>query len=175
MRKLFVILFFASLLLSASTSQQSSDDTNAKIKTVFLYNFTKYIEWPKQYKEGEFVIGVLGSNGSLLKELDKMSYTKKAGNQNFHIKAFSSISDIGKCHILFIPSENGQYLSEVTEKLKGKSTLIVTEKPGLAKQGAAINFVIQNNKQMFELNKANAEKHHLFVSSNLSALAIVVE
>lgn len=164
------------MFLSANTIRlQPPDDINAKIKSVYLYNFTKYVEWPKSYKEGNFVIGVLGSKASLVEELNKMASTKKAGNQRFEIKMLSSLTDVGNCHILFIPSENVQSLSDVVGKLKGKSTLIVTEKPGLAKQGAAINFVIQNNKQMFELNKTNAEKYNLFVSSNLSALAIVVE
>ena len=39
-----------------------------------------------------------------------------------------------------------------------KNTLIITEKPGLAKQGSGINFVIENNKQKFEMNKTNIEK-----------------
>jgi hypothetical protein len=60
-------------------------------------------------------------------------------------------------------------------KIRGKSTLIITEKPGLARQGAAINFVVQENKTKFELNKGNAEKYDLKVSSNLLSLAIVVD
>jgi hypothetical protein len=71
--------------------------------------------------------------------------------------------------------ENSAMLPDVLKKMKGKSTLIVTEKLGLAKQGSAINFIIENNKQRFELNKSNIEKYNLKVSSTLEALAIKVE
>ena len=46
-------------------------DTNAKIKAVYIYNFTKYIEWPKEYREQIFVIGVLGES-ALFDELKTM-------------------------------------------------------------------------------------------------------
>lgn len=173
MKKLLIILV-AFLSMSADMRLQQ-EDTNAKIKAVFLYNFTKYIEWPPAYKEGNFVIGVLGSNATLMSELNKLASAKMAGTQKFEIRNLTSFEGATKCHILYIQPEKGGELSEVISKVKGKSTLIVTEKPGLARQGAAINFVVQDNKTKFELNKANAEKYNLKVSSNLSSLAIVIE
>lgn len=151
------------------------DDTNAKIKAMFLYNFTKYIEWPSAYKEGNFVIGVLGNNANLMAELNKMAAQKTAGTQKFEIRSLSSVDGASKCHIVYIQPDKGGELPEVIGKLKGKSALIITEKPGLARQGAAINFVVQENKTKFELNKGNAEKYNLKVSSNLASLAIVVD
>lgn len=154
--------------------KKDSTDTNAKVKSVFLYNFTKYIEWPTQYKKGNFVIGLLGASSSLAAELDKMATSKSVGDQKFAIKKYSSVNGMDPCHILFIAPDCTIPFSEITSKLKGKATLIVTEKPGLAKQGAAINFVVIDNKQKFELNKANAEKYSLKVANSLSQLAIVV-
>lgn len=150
-------------------------NTNSKIKAVFLYNFTKYIDWPDKYKQGNFVIGVLGTT-SFYNDLSALVHNKKVGNQEFEIKSFTNAESVsGLCHILFIPAENSALLPEVLKKMKGKSTLIVTEKLGLAKQGSAINFIVENNKQRFELNKSNIEKYNLKVSSTLEALAIKVE
>ena len=39
-------------------------------------NFTKLVEWPQTYREGEFVIGVIGSS-PIYTELEKMAKTKK--------------------------------------------------------------------------------------------------
>lgn len=149
-------------------------DTNAKIKAVFIYNFTKYIEWPAADQVGEFKIGILGENPPLFNELDKMSKVKKVANRSFSIKSYSKISDIDKPHILYIPEDSTEMLQAAVKKLSGKSTLIVTEKPGLAKQGSAINFVIVGNRQKFELNKANVSKHNLKVASALENLALLV-
>lgn len=148
------------------------EDTNAKIRAIYLCSFTKYFDWPPAYKEGDFIIGIYGSNPSLYSELTRMASTKTVGSQKYDIKSISSTSGLGKCHILFVTADKSDRLNEIVGSLKGKSTLIVTEKTGLAKQGAAINFVIMDNKQKFELNRSNAEKYNLKVSSNLATLAI---
>lgn len=154
---------------------QDPNASNAKLKASYIYNFTKYINWPDKYKEGNFVIGVLGTS-TFYNDLTALLSTKTVGNQKFEIKSFTSAETVsGICHILFVPTENSGMLPDILKKMKGKSTLIVTEKPGLAKQGAAINFIVENNKQKFELNKSNIEKYSLKVSSTLTSLAIAVE
>lgn len=154
---------------------QDPNSSNAKIKAMFIYNFTKYIDWPDKYKQGNFVIGVLGTT-PFYNDLTSLLSKKNAGDQKFEIKSFSSVeSASGMCHILFIPSANSSMLPDVLKKMKDKCTLIVTEKSGMAKQGSGINFVVENNKQRFELNKTNIEKYNLKVSSTLTALSIAVE
>jgi len=174
-RTLLLVIAFLCISSGFSFQQPVRDDTNARMKAAFLYNFTKYIEWPEAYREGNFVIAVYGSSPSLLTELRNMTSTKSLGSQKFEIKSVSSLEAVGKSHILFIPQETSYTINEVTGKLKGKSTLLVTEKSGMAKLGAAINFVVIENKQKFELNKSNAEKYNLKVSSNLLSLAIPVD
>jgi len=171
--RIFLAIAIAFTFLSAQRIDPK-EDTNAKIKAVYLYNFSKYVEWPDDYKSGNFVVTVVGSNSSLLSELDKMAQ-KKVGSQTISIKNISSCSALEKSNIVFVPFESSGQLIDVISKCKSQSTLIVTEKAGLAKQGSAINFIIKENKQLFELNKANAERYKLKVSSNLSALAITVE
>ena len=152
-----------------------SEEANAHVKAIYIYNFTKYIEWPQDYKEGNFVVGVLGSNAALLNELTKMASSKTVGSQKIEIQTVSSVADAPKCNIIYILSDNSSQLSDISGKLKGKSTLIVTDKPGMAKQGSAINFVILENKQKIELNKANIDKYKLKVASTLVEMAIQVK
>lgn len=177
MKKLIAILFILTLFISTAFSpniRRQKVDTNAKIKAVFIYNFTKYIEWPSDYQDGEFTIGILGENEALYKELDNMSKVKKVANRSFSIKKIASVNDIGKPHILYIPANSKISLATAVLQVKNKSTLIVTEKPGLAKLGSAINFIIVGNRQKFELNKSNAERHNLKVASVLEKLAVLV-
>ena len=177
MKKLISIVLIVILTISTAftpTTSSLNTDTNAKIKAVFIYNFTKYIEWPEEYKTGEFTIGILGENSALFSELDKMSKVKKVSNQSFVIKSFTDPSQLDNPHILYIPEDSTDQLKKAIDRLKGKSTLIVTEKPGLAKQGSAINFVVQGSRQKFELNKANVTQRNLKVASALENLAIPV-
>lgn len=172
LKRLLIVSFFALLGLR---SQAQLADPVAKIKVMFLYNFTKYIEWPQDYKQGDFVIGILGtSSENVTKELEKLAITKKAGIQNIVIKTYNSVAEIEKCHMLFIPEGKSTSLDDAMAKCRKTSTLIVTEKDGLAKKGSAINFVVKDNKQNFELNKGNIERYNLNVSSSLLSLAIQV-
>jgi hypothetical protein len=165
---------FALYAASSPNTLPQGTDTNAKIKAVFIYNFTKYIEWPSEHKGGEFTIAILGRNNALYDELNKMSQIKKIANQSFSIVSYNSISEIKIPHILYIPSDSTEELARAVEKLRGKSTLIVTEKPGMARKGAGINFVVIGSRQKFELNKSNVEKHNLKVASTLENLAVLV-
>lgn len=150
-------------------------DTNARIKTVFIYNFTRYIEWPEQARTGNFVINIYGSNTALIAELNSMAKTKMVGAQKIEVRNTSVLEGIGNPHILFVCGDQPTPLADIVNRLKGKNTLIVTERPGMARQGAAINFVVVQNKQKFELNKNNAEKYNLKVSTTLVQLGIPVE
>lgn len=150
-------------------------DTNARIKSVFIYNFTRYIEWPVDYQTGNFIINMYGNNPAMLAELNAMAKTKTVGTQKIEIRNTTSLDGIGKSNILYVTPDVTTPLNDILAKIKGKSTLLVTEKPGLAKQGSAINFIVVESRQKFELNKANAEKYNLKVSAQLVTLSIPVE
>ncbi|HEY6159823.1 MAG TPA: YfiR family protein [Bacteroidia bacterium] len=177
MKKLIALILVSFFFVSADLVRfhpPGPGDAPTKIKATFLYNFTKYIEWPEDYKQGNFVIGVMGNN-TLYNDLNTFFSTKTLGTQKYEVKLFAKASDITRCHMIFIPADYTGSVNEVIAKVKGKSTLVVTDKAGMAKQGAAINFVSIDNKQKFELNKTNVEKSDLKVSSSLISLAIVVD
>ncbi|CAN5807083.1 hypothetical protein BH11BAC7_BH11BAC7_12800 [soil metagenome] len=175
MRRL--LIFLSLLVFPAVFGFQTipNGDTNARLKSVFIYNFTRYIDWPADYKAGDFVINMFGTNAAMLTELNKMATTKTVGTQKIVIRNTTTLDGIGKCHILYVCNDVSTPISDILVRLKGKATLLVTEQPGLAKKGSAINFVVVENRQKFELNQMNAEKNNLKVSSSLLALAIPVE
>ena len=171
LKKLYIVFSFV-VLSSMAWGQMDPKATEAHIKVVYLYNFTKYVEWPPNYQDGDFIIGVLNGSATFMNELNKMATSKTAGSHKFIVKNYKTAAEIGKCNILYIPESSNALLGDAIKKIKGLSTLLVTEFVGDAKKGAAINFVVKDNKQEFELNKGNAEKCKLVVSSGLAALAI---
>lgn len=168
-------MFLFVLAFVSLSFQQQGFDPNAKVKAIFLYNFTKYFEWPKNMKSGNFIIQVIGTNTSLNQELNKMATSKQIGNQKLEIRNTTTYDATIQSHIIFLLNESSDKLKEIVTKTKGKGTLIVTEKTGLAKTGSAINFVVAENKQKFEYNKANAVKAGLKTSDELKSLAIAVD
>jgi hypothetical protein len=170
--KIFLSATF--LALSSFTLPLLQDtDTNAKLKATYIRTFIRNIDWPESYKDGDFVIGVLG-NSNITQKLNEMAASQKADNQQFSIVKFDNVSAISKCHILIIPTEASADLPQVQNKLKNSSTLIVTDKPGLVRQGSGINFIIQNYKIEFELNKTIIEKQNLKLSTQFPKFAVAV-
>ncbi|MCG8318909.1 MAG: YfiR family protein [Cytophagales bacterium] len=144
-----------------------------KFHSIFIYNFSKFIQWPAAYKKGDFVIGVLG-NSPVTRHLRSMAASKKVGSQRFSIVSYKNPGDIQRCHILYIPTEQSSMLEECKANLTGTATLIITDKPGLGKDGSGINFLIVDGKPKFELNKSAAEERNLKVSTELAKLAILI-
>lgn len=170
MKKLLSVLSL-SLFLSIGAFGQFEQSV-AKIKVAFIYSFSRLIEWPPDYREGDFVIGVINASPALLTELNSLTQ-KTSGKQHFVIKNFKSVEEIDKCNILFIPENSNSFLAEALKKIHGTSTLLITEAEGDIKKGAVINFIVKDNKQNFELNKPNADKIHLIISSSLKTYAAV--
>ena len=149
-------------------------DTRSPVKALYLYNFATLIDWPTDYRKGDFIIGVYGSKEGVYDNL-KMKFEGKAiGSQEIVVKSYSSSSQISKAHILYVTPKNSSQISSLNSQFKGKSTLIVTERIGNLSKGAAINFIVKGSSQKFEINKSNAKKHKLVIADRLLNLAINV-
>lgn len=170
MKKVSVVLI--GIMLTVMSFQQAFAQKE-KYQSIFIYNFSKYVKWPDNMNSGKFIIGVLG-NSVIQNELKEMAASKQVNGMPIEVKQCSSVADIKGCHILYIASSESGKLDQVVTQTQSQSVLIVTDKPGLAKQGSAINFVEVEGKIKFELNQGNAESHGLKVSGSLSSLAIMV-
>ncbi len=150
---------------------------NAKIKSVFIYNFTRYFEWPKNKQEGVFTIYVVGKNDNLVNELKTLASKKKVGNQEIEIKNTSTfdVSNLANSQIVYFLNDATKSQGDGVSKSKGKGLLVVSESAGLCKQGSAINFTVVENKVKFEYNKNNAIKLGLKTNDDFKALAINIE
>jgi hypothetical protein len=145
--------------------------TIPKAQTLFIYNFSRLIEWPANYRTGNFIIGILGSS-EVANELEVYTKGKKVGTQNIEIIRYKAVTEIQNCHILFVPFSKTKQISEVLSSMNGKSTLIITEKNGGLDEGAAINFIILEDKMRFELKPENANKYGIKFSSKLQEMSL---
>ena len=93
------------------------------------------------------------------------------GSQKIEVQNHPSIKESEKANIIFLTPEKSHFLTDAVAKFKGKGTLIITEKTGLAKVGAAINFIVEDNQPKFELNKTAVAKAGLNISSSLEKMA----
>lgn len=169
MKRLFLVIGLIVGLTGFSHAQKE------KYQSLFIYNFTKYIKWPDTYNPNAFVIGVVGAS-TIINDLTEMAETKKQtlSGATLQVKKYNSIEEIGTCHILFVSGNIIDKIAQIETKTAGKPILIVADTPGMATQGAAINFVEKDGKIKFELNQGQATKRGLNIASSLVSLAIVI-
>lgn len=165
------VAFLFILILGVTFGATAQSTT--KYQALFVYNFTRFIEWPSNGST-DFVIGVLGKS-SIFSELQNIASAKKVGNQTIVIKQFSSSSDVVPCQILFVSSEVTSQISQIAASLQSKNTLIITDRPGLTGKGAGINFVIDDGKQKFEISKSNVAKTGLKMNKQLLDMAMLTD
>ncbi len=154
------------------SDSKEKTDNNAKIKAVFIYNFTKYIEWPEEVKEGDFKIGVY-NNPDLLAELETTAQVKKIGRRKMEIIPIKELNQVNDLHILYVGDFNQFGMDEIYLQIGNKPTLLVTSKAN--NPGSMINFIVIGKRQKFELNKTECKKQNLSVNPTLANLAINVK
>lgn len=167
MRNLLALLLFVGLGSSSLRAQ------NYQTYTLYMHGFAKFVLWPEEDKKTDFEIIVLGES-PVTAELQKMAEKKKVGDRAIKIVKINAISEFRKGHMLFIPSTLSAQLGDVLSKLGDKSTLVVTEQPGLGLKGSDVNFIMKDGKLAFELNQAALSKHKLKAASELTRLAILI-
>lgn len=140
-----------------------------RYQALYIYNFTKYIQWPNAGQQ--VVIGVLGS-GTINRELEKMVDSKRGDKLKF-VK-LSSFDKLGDCNIIFVAKDQERNLKLVLEKTEGKSILIISEDEKSVEKGAGISFFLEDDKLRFSINKSAVESRKMKISGSLLTLARVI-
>lgn len=161
-----ILLFFLVALIGKFSYGQSSI---SKAQANFIYNFTKFFDWPQSEKTGDFVIGVYGSR-DLANELEKVTKGKKNVTQDIVVKNFSTMNQITKCHVLFVDNTFTSKISGIHSK-SGVHTLIIGDGGAAIKNGAIIQFMVESNRLKYAFSKDNALKHGLKFHSKVSEMA----
>ena len=144
-----------------------------KVKSAFLYKFSKYVQWPDLDASQDFKIAVLGDS-PLLPLLEEISGRPTDGKK-IRVEHLRGVEEIGSCQILFIPAGEKERIDGILKKVAGRSILTVGESKGLAARGVAVNFVVVEGRLRFEINRRAAARAGLQISSELLKLAILVE
>lgn len=147
-----------------------------KIHSVYIYHLTKYFIWPQDFSQKNFIIGVFGrESAEVSKELKAMAEIRKANGQEIVIKRFNTPDEVSPdCHILYVPYESSNYLSDILRKTQKHPVLVITAKEGLGRVGSPVNLITIDGKISFELNVDAIEKRALKFAQQLKAIAILI-
>jgi hypothetical protein len=157
----------------ARTAQEPNSIAEYDVKAVFLYHFTRYLQWPENIEAGVFTIAVLGESG-IVAPLQEIARKKTVGAIPLVVRTCSEIGQIGRPRILFVARSALAKINQVLEKTRSTDILTVGEAEGLAARGVAINFVLREGTVKFEMNEKTLREARIQIGSQLLKLAIRV-
>jgi hypothetical protein len=163
-------ILILAILLILSNSFYSARAQEEKYIGLFIYNFTKYFDWPESTKNSDFVIQIFGHK-TVYDELLRLTAGKKVGTQNIVIQNVMNLQEISRCQIVFVGHWQSRYLGDVITKIGNHPTLLITEMEGMLDKGSAINFVIRDGTIKFEMKAPNVDSHQLKTDQRIRELA----
>lgn len=166
---MLLLLFFLGVPLRA----QDAPVGEADLKAAFLYNFTKFIEWPAEAfakEDAAVVVGVYGDE-EFTQNLRTLLADKKAHNRPFTVRRLTSPQDAKTCQILFFRENETRKMGAAYESIKRLPILTVGESDDFLDQGGMFTMLFEDKQLRFEVNTGAAENAKLTISSKLLRLA----
>jgi hypothetical protein len=144
-----------------------------QVKAAFLYNFTKFVEWPQERHEAPeapIVITVLGRS-PFGEALAAAVEGRQAGGRAIVVRRAVSLEEVREAHILFVPAGEEGRFADLAGALAGSAVTTVGESDRFAAHGGMITFVHESGRVRFSINLEAAEREHLKFSAQLLRLA----
>lgn len=145
------------------------------VEAAFLYNFTKFIEWPDAAFASPaqpFGICVVGPDpfGTALED----AAGRPVGSHRTELHRLAPSDPAEPCQIVFLSGMTGEETGNWLQTHRGKAILTVGDAPGFALSGGVIGFVPADGHVRFEINLQAAARAHLIITSRLLGLATIV-
>lgn len=146
-----------------------------QVKAAFLYQFSKFVEWPPQtFSTSQYTICIGAVDGGPMAGALQSIEGKETKGRRVVVRRFKAPEELEFCHILYIGAAMANRLPEILDRLKGTSTLTVSDIDRFARRGGMINLITVEDKIRFEINVEAAERAKLQISSQLLKLARIV-
>lgn len=164
-RLVMTLLVCLTLFASPDAQAQTALNKEAKVKAAYLFNFTKYIEWPdSSFSSSSSPVEIcIDRNPTLEAFMRALVKNRKVGKQQRTLQ-IKSLRGSDKCHLSYL-SQDIDSSSEVLSNSVNVSEANNSFDP------LAILFFQQNGRLRFEINMKEIERLDIAVSSELLKLA----
>lgn len=157
-------------------TQEREPQAEYKVKAVFLYNFSHFVQWPPQSfatPDAPLVIGVLGENpfGDYLKATVK---NEQFQNRTYQIRNYQSVDELSDAQILFVSKSEEVKMEKILTGLANHKILTVSDSEDFAVKGGMIQFVKKDNRIKLMINLEAAQQAGVEISPKLLSLAEIV-
>ncbi|HVT35363.1 MAG TPA: YfiR family protein [Nevskiaceae bacterium] len=174
LRSLALLAFW----LPQATMLQAADTASREyqIKAAFLYNFTKFVEWPASSFASDnspIIIGTYCAD-PFADELAAIVAGRKVYNRPIAVRKLGSGEEARSAHLVFVCADNDARVGSIESAVGRQPVLTVGESDTFDAAGGIIRFVAENDKIRFEINADAAAHAGIRISAQLQKLARAV-
>lgn len=165
----WTLLLLLGLFATGGTASAANGALEAKVKAAYLYNFTKFVDWPSLPVEA-ITICVVGADavGDILNELS----SRQAKGRPLKIER-GRLVDFAHCQVLFIGGSEGNMADLLIRSQRG-GILTVSDAADFARRGGVIGFYSEGGRIKLEINPETARAANLRISAKLMEVARIV-
>ena len=170
------VVIMSMIVAAPCLHAQKSGPSENEVKSAYLYNFGKFVEWPATATAvGEFFPICMLGDDSFASTLATTIAGESINGKKVLVKRVAKPQEAVSCRILFISSSEQSRLKETLAALDKTSVLTVSDMPQFTRRGGMIQFVVDTNRVRFEVNLTSAERTGLTLSSQLLKVALDVK
>lgn len=169
-----VTLWFLLLCLMGSASAESVSEY--QVKAAFLFNFSKFIDWPANaFRSTPNTINICLIGEDLFgKVIDETVRGQSVGGHGFAVRRLAQIPRDDSCQVAFLGGLDKSRAEQILAPVKSLPILTVVDNEDGGDPGAMIGFVIEDSKVRFNISLDAAERAGIKISSKLLKLAKTV-
>ncbi len=156
-------------LLAAQRAHPGED----AVKAAFLYNFTKFIDWPESAFSGSsapFTVCVSAGDG-FQREVQGIMQGEQVRGRPVIVSVRPALDDLETCHLAYFGRQESASAAKRLPALRQVPVLTVGEGERFLGQGGLIAFLLVKDRVRFDISKRGADTAGLSVSSKLLRVA----
>jgi hypothetical protein len=154
-------------MVACTVMGQSVDEY--ELKAAFLYNFTKFVEWPSVPNPDAFNICILGDD-PFGETLDQLVKGKTAYSRKIRVLRLKEPAEARQCPIVFVRDEESTKAAKLIEAVRGAPVLTVSESRKFLNSGGMVALSMKEGHVSLGINLHHAESAGLKVSAKLMSL-----
>lgn len=144
--------------------------TEYQVKAAYIYNFTKFIEWPQAIVTPAFTICILGDD-PFESAIDRLTAGKTAYGHPIQVRRPKNEAETKQCQMVFVGAADRSKAVKLIEVTQGSPVFTVGESQEFLRIGGMVILSMEGNLVKVTVNKAPTESAGFKVSANLMTLA----
>lgn len=169
---ILIVIFLVGVRSARAQGRAAPDE----VKAAFLYNFAKFVEWPKPAPE-RYVFCVLFDDG-FAETIRRALRGEQLHDREIDVRYVATLDDLRRAdppHVLFVPVRAEESYVGVLRALRREPVLTVGDEPAFTETGGVISFEKRLGRIGFAVNRRAAEEAGLELGSQLLGLARIVD